>query len=390
MNASASSARARKLRIGMLRLTDSAPLVIAYEFGFFADEGLDIEIAVEPSWANVADKLAFGFLEGAIVVPPLAFAIDLGLRGVAQPLIVASSISFGGNAITLARDAAEAIGASAQRDGVTIAQSLSRFVKRQPERLTLGVVHAFSTHNLLLRYWLAAAHVDPDEDVKIVVTPPSLAVEALRNRLISGFCAGAPWGEVARRAGVGAAIATSGDVWRCAPEKALAVRARWAEENPQSLTGLIRALLRAAQFCDLPENSAYVAAVLSRRKYVNVDSHAILASLSGGSAPTGERSIFFRSAAAFPWRSHAMWFLEQMARWGLCDPRCDFRAVSSRIYRPDLFRAAAASLGISAPAADAKREGVHAQPWTTEGSFSGIGMAADLFCDGAAFDPEAI
>ena len=164
--------------------------------------------------------------------------------------------------------------------------------------MTLGIVHAYSTHNLLLRYWLATAGIEAGKDVKLAVVPPARAVEALSSGQITGFCAGAPWGEVARRAGTGTTIATSRDIWRNAPEKAFAVRARWAEDHSNLVAGAMRALLRAAKFCDRPENASYTAAVLSRRKYLDVDPHAILASLPGGRRrPTGAASS---SAAVQP------------------------------------------------------------------------------------------
>jgi two-component system, oxyanion-binding sensor len=179
---------------------------------------------------------------------------------------------------------------------------------------TLGVVHAYSTHNLLLRYWLATAGIEAGRDFKLAVVPPARVVESMSSGQIAGFCAGAPWGEVARRAGVGCAIATSRDIWRNAPEKAFSVRGRFAKERSDILAGALRALLRAAKFCDDPKNASYTAALLSREKYLGVDSHAILAGLPGSTAPD-KSCVFFRGAATFPWRSHALWFLSEMRRW---------------------------------------------------------------------------
>jgi len=307
---------APKLRIGLLRLTDSAPVIAAHEFGFFADEGVEVELVVEPSWANIADKLAFGFFDAAVIVPPLAFAVHLGVRGAAQPMLIPYSISAGGNAVTLSRGLAEDTKERANRDGLSMVEALAAGLRADPAHpVTLGVVHAYSTHNLLLRYWLATAGIEAGRDVKLIVVPPARAVEALTSGQIAGFCAGAPWGEVARRAGAGASVATSRDIWQHAPEKAFAVRASWAKEKPDLLAGAMRALLRAAKFCDAPENASYTAALLSRRKYVDVDSHAILAALPGGTR-SGGSSIFFRGATTFPWRSHGLWFLSEMRRWG--------------------------------------------------------------------------
>ena len=376
-----------RLRIGLLRLTDSAPAIVAQEFGFFAEEGIDAELIIEPSWANIADKLAYGFLDAAVIVPPLAFAVELGLRGLRQPLIIPCGISLGGNTVTLEKTLAAQVRASASQLSMPAALAASLAGRQAP--LTLGIVHAYSTHNLLLRYWLASGGVDLARDVKLAVVPPARAVEALASGQIAGFCAGAPWGEVAVRAGVGATIATSDDIWRNAPEKAFAVRARWAEDNPDALKGAIRALLRAAQFCDAPENASYTAALLSRQKYLSTDSHAILSSLPGGAMMPHNLSRFWRHAAMFPWRSQALWFLRQMARWELVDPALDLAALAARVYRPDIWRAVAGPLGISLPLADSKPEGAHEAPWQLSASPAPIAMAADRFCDGEVFDPAA-
>ncbi len=291
---------ASKVAIGLLRLTDSAPVIVAHEFGFFADEGLDVALSIEPSWANIADKLAYGALDATVVVPPLAFAVSLGLRGPAEPLIIPYAISLGGNTITLASGLAKDLRAGARKAG--FAATLAARLKGLSPKPTLAVVHDYSTHNLMLRYWLAAADAVAERDFELCVTPPARTVEALGSGRIIGFCAGAPWGEIAERARVGVTVATSGDVWRSAPEKALAVRERWSESNPEALRGLLRALYRAARFCDAPDNSTYVAALLSRRAWLDVDSHAILQSLPGTHGARN-RTRFHAYAATYPWRS---------------------------------------------------------------------------------------
>jgi len=373
-----------KLRIGFLRLTDSAPAIVAHEFGYFAEEGVDAELLEEPSWANIADKLAYGFLDAAVIVPPLAFAIELGSRGISQRLVIPCNISMGGNTITFAPALAQRIREKADKDGHSIPQALADSLTGD-EPLPLGVVHAYSTHNLLLRYWLATAGLQAGRDVRLSVIPPARAVEALKSGQIAGFCAGAPWGEIAARSGTGINMACSDDIWRAAPEKAFAVRERWAEEHPEALKGAVRALVRAGQFCDAPENASYTGALLSRQKYLGVDSHAILSSLPGGAIAPENLSRFYRGAATFPWRSHALWFLEQMARWDLIG-NVDTQSLAARVYRSDLYRAAVAPLGISVPATDSKSEGAHDAPWSLEAAPKPIAMGPDSFCDGVVFE----
>lgn len=384
MSAAGGSA-ARVMRIGFLRLTDAAPVIVAHEFGFFAEEGLETEPVLEPSWANIADKLAYGFLDAAVIVPPLAFAVDRGARGVAQPLLIPCAVSLAGNTITLARDMAARVRDVAAQTREPTSHAFAALIKQRRAPLALGIVHPHSTHNLLLRYWLAAAGIDVERELKLVVVPPALAVEALQSRQIAGFCAGAPWGEVAVRAGVGATVATSNDIWRNAPEKAFAVRNAWAAASPDALNGAIRALVRAAQFCDAPENASYTAALLSRRKYLGVASHAILSSLPGGAIAPDNVSTFYRNAATFPWRSHALWFLRQMARWNLIERGLDAPALAARVYRPDIYREAVSALDIPVPHSDVKSEGSHPGAWQLDASPRPIAMGPDLFCDGAIF-----
>lgn len=376
-----------RLRIGFLRLTDSAPVIVAHEFGWFAEEGLDTELIAEPSWANIADKLAYGLLDAAVILPPLAFAVELGLRGLSQPLVIPCNISLGGNTVTLARGLAEPVRALAKARGITIVESLAAQLEGRGEPLPLGIVHTYSSHNLLLRYWLATAGLQAGREVRLSVVPPARAVEALKSGQIAGFCAGAPWGEIAARTGAGETVATSDDIWRSAPEKAFAVRGRWAEENPESLAGAVRALARAGQFCDAPENASYTGALLSRHRYLDVDSHAVLSSLPGGAVASRNLSRFWRHAATFPWTSHGHWFLNQMARWDLIG-ELDAAALVARVYRPDIYRAAVAPLGVDVPLSDSKIEGAHDLEWRLEAIPRAIPMVADRFCDGQVFAPE--
>lgn len=367
------------MRIGLLRLTDAAPVVMAQELGYFAEEGVEVGLSVEPSWANIADMLTHGFLDAAVIVPPLAFAIALGLRGKASALIVPQALSLGGNTITLEaalsrRMEDELGGASGTLDRV---RALSSVIRRLPEKPVLAVVHAYSTHNLLLRYWLAAGGIDPDNDINLVVIPPAQTAEALASGRISGFCAGAPWGAIAEAQGVGRTVATSHDVWRNGPEKVFTIRQDWADARFTDLQRVMRALLRAAQFCDDPANAESVARTLSAQNYVGVGSAAIQRSLPSHGAAG---SVFFRHTATYPWRSHAEWFLREMVRWNLVSGDVDIEGTAAQIYRPDLYAIAATTLGLSVPRAMYKEEG-HSEPWLLSADPSPIAMEPDGFCD---------
>jgi len=388
-------------RIGLLRLTDAAPLIVAADRGYFAAEGVDIELSVEPSWANISDKLAYGLLDGAMMLPPLALALRLGLSGGVghEGVIVPAALSLNGNTVTLAQrwirlitdDDPTALGKlTALETGRRLAASL----RRSREKLRLAVVHTFSTHNLLLRYWAAAAGIDPERDVTFSVVPPAQTCAALADDTIDGFCAGAPWGEVAARRGLGQAVATSHAIWNNGTEKVFAVRQTLAEQCPALLQSVLRGLLRAAIYCDRPTNSPEVADLLAREEYLGLPAEIVVTSLPGApprqasAAANADTSVFFGNAANLPWRSHAQWFLRQMARWGYLDDTADL-AGAAAIFRPDLYAEAALSLGIPVPQASFKSEGRHGGPWLLPASPAPIAMGPDRFLDGAVFDAAA-
>ncbi len=357
------------ITIGLLRLTDAAPVIVAARNGFFARRGLDVRLSTEPSWANIADKLTYGRLQAAVMLPPLAFAVSLGLRGIGTPLVVPMSLSLNGNTVTVSNEIADTI-ASGQRPGaMEVGGRLRELIAKRTRRLRFSVVHIYSTHNLLLRYWLAASGIDPDKDVELSVVSPAETVAALSDGHIDGFCAGAPWGAIAASEGVGRTVVISSQIWRNHPEKCIVAPRSWALANPLPLDAMIDALLEAARFCDSPANAETIARLLADD--LALDPRAIGQSLpAAGPDASGmiERSVFFRHAANFPWRSHAAWFLAQMARWGHLPPEIE-KARAASIYRPDLFRAAAARTGVSAPLQDSRPE----EP--------------DSFCDGVVFEP---
>jgi len=343
----------------------------------------------------MADKLGYGLLDGGVMLPPLALAVGMGLRGAPERLIVPSSVSLNGNAVTLAAPWADDL--PLDRTGATSIDAARRFgtlFRRRAKKPTLAVVHTLSTHNLLLRYWLTAGGIDPDREVEFVVVPPAETVTAMREGRIDGFCAGAPWGEVAARLGLGRTVATSHAIWNYCPEKVFTIRRGLAEGCPDELQAMLRALLRAARFCDAPENAEHCAAILSREEYLGLPRDIILTSLPGAASrrppashADSDVSVFFANAATFPWRSHALWFLHQMRRWGYLDDTADASAATG-IYRPDLYAEAANALGLPVPSSDMKTEGGRHHPWLLPAVPSPIAMGPDRFCDSARFDPK--
>jgi two-component system, oxyanion-binding sensor len=333
--------RSGPIRIGMLRLTDSAPAVVAKSRGIFTSLNLDPSLSIEPSWANLADKLAYGLLDAAVMLPPLVLAMAMGLRGPAANLIVPMGLSQGGNTIVLGGDRIR------ESVGKPPGARLIDWLAGRETKPRIAVVHCYSTHNLLLRYWLSLTGIDPDQGIETVVVPPEQVVAALAAGQIDGFCAGAPWGMTAEMAGVGSVLLGTSDIWPFHPEKCLAVREDWASAHPEELTRLLRALMRAQLICDQPDTAEEVVSVLADETGLALPLEAARAALAGGSSH--EQIHFHLAGAAFPAPPHAMWFLGQMRRWGWLDDTARMRSIARRVYRPDLFSSAASVEDLFAP-----------------------------------------
>ncbi len=307
------------IRLGLLRLCDAAPVILADHEELFAASGVRVSLLVEPSWANIADKLTYGLLDGAVMLPPLAMACAAGLRGPRTGLAIPMSLSANGNAVTLAKPLQAAFLAG----GITAAAA--------GRQLRFAVVHVFSTHNLLLRYWLASAGVNPDRDVEISVLPPAEMVANLAAGDIDGFCAGAPWGEVAAHGGVGFIAVPSGEIWRDHPEKCLALREELVARDPAGVLALLRTLRATSALCAAPDKRGALAALLAQSEYLNLPADLIAAAL----APQAGGPIF---TLQYPDAARASWFAAQMLRWDLAPPGSLDGART--LYRPDLFLSA--------------------------------------------------
>lgn len=389
------------VRIGMTPLTDSAPIAVAVERGFFAEEGLRVVLSLEPSWANVRDKLAAGALDVAHMLAPMPLAATLGVGPLQLPMGTALSLGLGGNAVTLSLPlwrrmqalAPEAIETTLAR-GPALARVVAERRAAGAPPLRFATVFPVSMHSYELRFWLASAGLVPDRDVHLRVVPPPRMVAELEAGAIDGFCVGEPWNSVAVHRGSGVIALAKHDLWNNAPEKVLGTTAAWAERNPGTHRALLRALLRAARWCDEPERRPELARLLARRAVPGVPAEALLPSLLGelhvgpGAATrrVPEFHSFHRFAASFPWRSHAAWIVTQMLRWGQLEKSVDVRATVAQVYWSELHREAAAELGLPRPEIDEKLEGEHARAWTLAGRDGSIELGADLFLDGSRFD----
>lgn len=316
-----------RLKLGFVPLTDSAPLVAAQARGVFADEGLEVSLSRETSWATVRDKLAVGALDGAHMLAPAAVAATLGAAGDPTPIVAPFALNLSGAAITLSARLAEA---SVDADpSAGLARLVARRRAQGASPLTFAVVFPYSLHNFFLRGWLAAAGVELDADVRITVAPPSRMAELLAQGVIEGFCAGEPWNARAVEEGSGRVVARSAEVLGAAPDKVFAVAEAWAEAQPEAMGAVLRALQRSATWCAAPENHGALASLLATPEHVGVERGLIVAGLGGAGL----------QGAGRPRNEHALWIVEQMQRWGQIGPTAAAR-VAARVYRPDLYDAA--------------------------------------------------
>lgn len=391
------------LILGFIPLTDCAPLVVAKEQGYFAKYGLEVTLSKETSWANIRDKVALGILDGAQMLAPMPLAMSLGLGPIHKPMVTALTLDLNGNAITVANALYQRMlhaDAAAMTERPLSARALKRVIdadrKAGRPPLTFAMVFPESTHNYELRYWMAAAGIDPDHDVRLVVVPPPQMVGRLEQGDIDGYCVGEPWNAQAVQAGIGRTLITKYEIWNNSPEKVLGVTQEWAEQYPNTHQALLLALLEACRWLDEPDHRIEAATLIARSIYVNAPEHVVRMSMTGTFQYAADEmpralpdfNVFHRYAANFPWRSHAVWFLTQMLRWGQLARVIDLQAVAAAVYRPDLYRQAAAQLDLACPAIDAKTEGRHAAVWKLyEGELS-LPMGADRFLDGRLFDPS--
>ena len=368
-----------KVILGFMPLLDCASLVVAAERGFAAEEDLELALVRETSWANIRDRVVIGHFDAAHMLGPMTVASTLGIGHVRVPVIAPFALGLGGNAITVSLRLWEQMTQEGATVGATPgvhATALERIVLRRSEPLTFAMVYPFSCHNYELRYWLSAGRIDPDKDVRLVVIPPPFLVDALRAGQIDGFCVGEPWNSVAVQAGVGTIVVPTTAIWPSSPEKVLGCRLEWAQRHPKQLAALMRALYRAARWCDQPENHAELAKLLAQPRYVGAPADLLQQALGSRltlttNTPAVQLEDFFtpsRHNATFPWVSHALWFYEQMLRWKQIEFAPNQVAAVRATYRPDLYRAALASISEDIPADDTKIE---------------------RFFDGGAFDPQS-
>ena len=396
-----------ELKLGFIKLTDMAPLAIAYEKGYFEDEGLYVQLEPQANWKVLLDRVIDGDLDGAHMLAgqPLAATLGYGTRA---HLVTPISMDLNGNGITVSNDVWEQMREHVTfKDGKVvrpIAASAIRPVVDQfaadGKPFNLGMVFPVSTHNYELRYWLAAGGIHPgfyspddtsgqiDADVLLSVTPPPQMPATLEAGTIHGYCVGEPWNQQAVFKGVGVPIITDYEIWENNPEKVFGLTANFVEANPNTTIALTKALIRAAIWLDADHNANRREAVeiLARSEYVGADVDVIANSMTGtfeyergDIRAVPDFNVFFRYFATYPYYSDAVWYLTQMRRWGQIPNAQEdswYHDIAKRVYKPEIYLIAAQHL---------VDEGLASHdyfPWTSDG-FRG---PQDTFLDSIPYD----
>jgi nitrate/nitrite transport system substrate-binding protein len=365
-----------QLRLGFIKLTDMAPLAIAYEKGYFEDEGLFVTLEPQANWKVLLDRVIDGELDGAHMLAgqPLAATIGFGTKA---DIVTAFSMDLNGNATTVSNDVWSLMQPhlSKRADGKVVhpitADALEPVVqrfRREGKPFKMAMVFPVSTHNYELRYWLAAGGLHPGfysesdvsgqilADVQLSVTPPPQMPATLEAGTINGYSVGEPWNQQAIVRGIGVPVVTDYEIWKNNPEKVFGVTGAWAEQHPNTHLAVIRALIRAAMWLDAGDgaNREEAARIIARSEYVGADYQVIANSMTGTfeyskgdirSLP--DFNVFFRYFATYPYYSDAVWYLTQMRRWGqIGDARPDewYHETARQVYRPDIYLRAAMQL----------------------------------------------
>ena len=400
------------LKFGFIKLTDCAPIVIAKEKGFFADEGLQVDVEAQPNWKTLLDRVINGELDGAHMLSGQPIAATIGF-GTKAHIITAFTMDLNGNGITVSNAIWEQMQAndaklkSPQPPHPIPANALRPIVdekKASGELMKMGMVFPVSTHNYEIRYWLAAAGIHPgmytetdkvgetNAEVLLSVTPPPMMPTVLEAGNIEGYCVGEPWNQQAVAKGIGVPVTTNYDIWKNNPEKVFGVTKAWSDAHPNTHLAVVKALIRAGKWLDETDPSGVLVnreeavRILAQPNYVGADFDVIKSSMTGffyfqktDKRPMPEFNVFFKHYCTYPWYSDGVWFLTQMRRWGQiteAKPASWYDETAKSVYRPDIYKKAAQLL-VSEGHLDSGDV-----PWDSDG----YKPKSNDFIDGIAYD----
>lgn len=367
-----------KATLGYIALTDAAPLIAAKERGIFAKYGMpDVEIAKQASWGGTRDNLVLGGggggIDGAHILTPMPYLMHTGKvtqNGQPVKMAILARLDLNGQGISLSKELAKT---GARLDSSALKPA---FAAKKDNKVAM--TFRGGTHDLWLRYWLAAGGIDPDVDVQTIVVPPPQMVANMKVGTMDAFCVGEPWNDQLVHQNQGISACVTGEIWKDHPEKSLGMRADWVDANPKAAEAMTAAVIEAQIWCEKLENKAELADILGKRAWFNVPPADILPRSKGdfdygdGRVVTGSpvRMKFWDNHASYPFKSHDLWFLTENIRWGVQPADLDSAKLIDEVNRESIWRSAAKLAGVAAADIPAS---------TSRG--------VETFFDGKVFDP---
>ncbi|MFS8797312.1 ABC transporter substrate-binding protein [Synechococcus sp. R70.1] len=379
--AQADTPETTRARLGFIALTDAAPLIIAKEKGFFAKYGMkDVEVVKQASWGTTRDNLvlgsAAGGIDGAHILTPMPYLITTGkvTDGKPVPMYILARLNLDGQGISISNEYRDL------KIGLDSSPLKAKFAELRAAGKDPKCAMTFpgGTHDMWMRYWLAAGGIDPTRDVSLIVVPPPQMVANMKSKTMQAFCVGEPWNAQLVNQKAGYSALTTGELWNNHPEKAFALRADWVDAHPKATLALLKAILEAQIWCEQMENKEEMCRIISNRRWLGVPVADILGRAKGtfdyGTGKVVENSPhlmkFWRNSASYPFKSHDLWFLTENIRWGYLPADTDTKALVDKVNREDLWREAAKAIGQQAAIPPSTSRGV------------------ETFFDGVKFDPE--
>jgi len=382
--AEGAGAEVKAAKLGFIALSDAGPLFVAKDKGLFAKYGMpDVDVQKQASWGTTRDNLVLGSegngIDGAHILTPMPYLISAGKvtqNSQPTPMYILARLNLDAQSISVAKEYADL------KLGVDAAPFKAALDKKKAAGKSVKAAMTFpgGTHDLWIRYWLAAGGIDPDKDIETIVVPPPQMVANMKVGTMDCFCVGEPWNLQLIHQDIGYTAVNTGEIWNKHPEKSLGMRAAWVDKYPKAAKALLMAVMEAQQWADKAENKAELAGIMGKRQWMNCPVEDILDRTSGkydyglpGKVVEDSPHImkYWRDHASYPFQSHDLWFITEDIRWGKYEAGYDAKALIAKVNREDLWKDAAKELGVAASDIPAS---------TSRGKES--------FFDGKVFDPE--
>ncbi|MCK1282422.1 ABC transporter substrate-binding protein [Bradyrhizobium sp. 44] len=371
-------------KLGFIALSDAGPLFVAKDKGLFAKYGMpDTDVQKQASWGTTRDNLVLGSegngIDGAHILTPMPYLISAGKvtqNNQPTPMYILARLNLDSQCISVANEYADL------KLGVDATPFKAALEKKKASGKAVKAAMTFpgGTHDLWIRYWLAAGGIDPDKDIETIVVPPAQMVANMKVGTMDCFCVGEPWNLQLIHQNIGYTAITTGELWNKHPEKSFGMRAAFVDKYPKAAKALLMAVMEAQQWSDKAENKAELAAIMGKRQWMNCPVEDVLDRTAGkfdyglpGKVVENSPHImkYWRDFASYPFQSHDLWFLTEDIRWGKYEANFDTKALIAKVNREDMWRDAAKTLGIASAEI----------PTSTS-------RGKETFFDGKVFDPE--